>query len=79
MLFRSKDYSVKKGHRQEFTEIVVDSIKIKVSKPKNTTKDKEPLKKEPLKTKKTVETKAAKDKKETSKTSKTTKSKKEKS
>ena len=39
---RRKDYSVKKGHRQEFTEIVVDSIKIKVSKPKKTVKDKEP-------------------------------------
>jgi large subunit ribosomal protein L21 len=33
---RRKDYSVKKGHRQEFTEIVID--KISVSKPKKTTK-----------------------------------------
>jgi len=32
---RRKDYSVKKGHRQEFTEIVIDNIKI--SKPKKTT------------------------------------------
>ena len=71
---RRKDYSVKKGHRQEFTEIVVDSIKIKVSKPKKTVKDKEPLK-----TKKTGETKVAKNIKETSKTRKTTRSKKVKS
>jgi len=33
---RRKDYSVKKGHRQDFTEIVID--KISVSKPKKTTK-----------------------------------------
>ncbi len=33
---RRKDYSVKKGHRQEFTEVVID--KISVSKPKKTTK-----------------------------------------
>ncbi len=32
---RRKDYSVKKGHRQEFTEIVIDNIK--TSKPKKTT------------------------------------------
>ena len=71
---RRKKYRVKKGHRQEFTEIVVDSIKIKVSKPKKTSKDKEPLK-----TKKTGETKVAKNRKETSKTRKTTRSKKVKS
>ena len=32
---RRKDYSVKKGHRQEFTEIFVDNIK--TSKPSKTT------------------------------------------
>ena len=32
---RRKDYSVKKGHRQAFTEIVID--KISLSKPKKTT------------------------------------------
>jgi len=51
---RRKDYSVKKGHRQEFTEIVVDNIK--TSKPSKTTETKKTA--EVSKPKKTVKSKS---------------------
>lgn len=61
---RRKDYSVKKGHRQEFTEIVIDNIK--TSKPKKTTatkktgEDSKPKKTTESISKKAVETKPKK-------------------
>ena len=43
---RRKDYSVKKGHRQEFTEIEIGNIKVSVKKPPKTVTEEIPEKQE---------------------------------
>ena len=47
---KRKDYSVKKGHRQEYSEIVIDDIKISQKKTSSKAQEKKEVKPEKIKT-----------------------------